>query len=164
MTWRRHAGDSKWHTGAPNDLGSFVTLCNGRWSLTSEAEGLVEHDENPPAAERCIPCSRRQLEIERAEVHTIVDNLLALDEVAGPPAALAPAQVIRIAREVRRLREDVGELAMSIIPASEPEIERPRLTAALIEAIEIAQAAGRRGLLSASEHERLRELAKVVPH
>lgn len=49
------------------------------------------------------------IDANRTEVHTLVDNLLALDEVAGPPDCLSPSKVIELAREVRRLRTELEE-------------------------------------------------------
>lgn len=180
MTWRRHAGDSKFHTGAPG-RSSFLTLCDGRWSLSADADGLIETQEDPPTADRCELCDRRATERERTEVHVLVDNLLAMDELAGPPDCLTPAQAIRIAREVQRLREDLdtrtNELhvvereladqhmfakALAVTPSGAAE-RVTKLEAALVDLVCIAQSAARRGLLSQRERERLRELERLVP-
>jgi hypothetical protein len=64
MTWRRHSGDPLWHDGAES-AGSFVTLCRGRWPLSSEREGLVEHTDSPPLNERCGECRRARADIDR---------------------------------------------------------------------------------------------------
>lgn len=64
MAWHRHQGDSKFHAGAPGS-GSFVTLCNGRWPLSDEARGEVEHDASPPHDERCDNCQRQAIDVTR---------------------------------------------------------------------------------------------------
>ena len=66
MTWRRHRGDSAWHTGDEN-AHSFATNCRGQWSLEDEAAGEVERSDNPPHDERCEVCSRARIDIMRIE-------------------------------------------------------------------------------------------------
>ena len=80
MTWFRHIGDSKFHAGAP-DRGSFCTLCNGRWPVEDERRGEVEHDENPPADERCTVCVIADLrarlvatEVERDRLSLLINT------------------------------------------------------------------------------------------
>ena len=76
LTWQRHSGDSRFHAGAPGE-GSFITLCDGRWSLIESA--IVERQENPPATERCTLCElraelavvRRQLGDKENELHLV---------------------------------------------------------------------------------------------
>lgn len=66
MSWRRHSGDSDFHLGR-EDRGSFVTLCRGRWPLSAEQLGDVEHHDNPPHDERCDGCQRERIDIMRVE-------------------------------------------------------------------------------------------------
>lgn len=66
MTWRRHVGDSKFHTGR-DGADSFLTICRGRWSLADELDGQVERSEHPPHDERCEVCQRGQLDVMRIE-------------------------------------------------------------------------------------------------
>lgn len=67
-TWRRHnaSRDSKWHAG-DEVIGSFVTQCNGRWSISDELAGEVEHSDSPPQDERCEVCQRARIDIVRVE-------------------------------------------------------------------------------------------------
>jgi hypothetical protein len=67
ITWRRHSGDSVWHLGAES-AGSFVTLCRGRWPLSSERDGLVEHDQAPARVDRCNTCVDERGGIDRIEL------------------------------------------------------------------------------------------------
>lgn len=67
MSWRRHIGDSKWHTGDEAG-GCFCTQCNGRWSLLDELQNEVEHDANPPHDERCDVCQRVHIDVIRVEL------------------------------------------------------------------------------------------------
>lgn len=62
--WKRHAGDAKFHTGAPRD-GSYVTYCRGRWPLADVDRGLVEEHASPPHNERCESCQRQLIEVMR---------------------------------------------------------------------------------------------------
>jgi len=66
--WRRHAasGDKMFHAGREAG-GSFVTLCNGRWSLTDEVDDGVQYDANPPHAHRCEACQRQRIDVLRIE-------------------------------------------------------------------------------------------------
>lgn len=181
MTWLRHAGDSKFHAGGPAG-GSFLTLCDGRWPLSDVAYGYVERHANPPAEDRCGLCVERSaaVEAERTEVHMLVDYLLmAANDRDGVPPLMGDI-VAKFARELQRLRQELEartyelhvverELAdtVSITQAiASAEIDNgdcSKYGGALVEALEIAKAAGRRGLLSLREQERLRELGKVVP-
>jgi len=56
--WQRHQGDSKFHAGTAGEH-SFVTICDGRWSLADVAEGEVERHVNPRLAECCALCVQR---------------------------------------------------------------------------------------------------------
>ncbi len=166
MMWHRHAGDSRWHTGAPS-CGSFLTLCDGRWPLTDADYGDVERHANPAPDERCALCVQRNgaLEIERTEVHMIVDHIL--DDATIARGGMSSLER-RLALEVRRLRVEIEQRTHELHVAERElaEAQDPVGTKygdALVEAIGIAQAAGRRGLLSTREAERLRELAKAVP-
>lgn len=67
MSWRRHQPDTKFHTGTERG-GSFATPCRGRWSLTDETEGLVEHQPSPPHEDRCEVCQRHDIETRRIEL------------------------------------------------------------------------------------------------
>lgn len=118
---------------------------------------------------------------DRAEVHILVDNLLAMDELAGPPDQLSPAWVIRLAREVRQLRQDIetrthelhlaerdlcdrdGFAKALVATPSDSEARITELEAALVDLVMIAKSAARRGLLSERDTDRLRELERLVP-
>jgi hypothetical protein len=188
MTWFRHRGDTKFCTGAPSG-GSFATLCHGRWPLTDVAHGLVESSENPPTVDRCGCCFARQLEIdaERAEVMEFTGYAITPESARQYPLAA------KVGREILRLRAELEQRANELQVAERSLAEAQeqahiaamafnaldRVThatrngesgsdaamygSALVEAIGIAQSAARRGLLSTREHDRLRELAKVVP-
>jgi hypothetical protein len=172
MTWFRHRGDTKFCTGAPVG-GSFVTLCHGRWPLADAAYGLVERHENPPPEERCGLCVTRSAEIEaeRKEVHEIADFIIDAAKAlgaAGIADAVNDGAIAKFAREVRRLRAEL-EVRTNELHLAQRELAESqdplgtKYGAALVEAIDVAQAAGRRGWLSNREQDRLRELAKVVP-
>lgn len=64
--WRKHETDSTWHVGR-DDGGSFITLCNGGWSLLDEVDNLVKYDANPPHADRCEACQRVRIDQRRVE-------------------------------------------------------------------------------------------------
>lgn len=120
---------------------------------------------------------------ERTEVHMLVDYLLmvaANDSDGTPP--LMGEMVGKFARELRRLRDELetrtnelhwveheladAQEALKALTCADVDIDdppRPGLGAALVEAISIARALGRRGLLSMHERERLRALERVVP-
>lgn len=99
MTWRRHRGDSMFHTGR-DDSGSFVTLCQGRWPLLDEIDGLVERNENPPHADRCDECQRRRIDIMRVEE--------GLRELRDSATYAAPARVRVVAWPSFDLSDVVG--------------------------------------------------------
>lgn len=67
MTWRRHRSDTKFHAGAERG-GSFATFCRGRWALTDEAAGLIEHQSSPPHEDRCEACQRQAIETHRIDL------------------------------------------------------------------------------------------------
>jgi hypothetical protein len=163
VTWFRHRGDTKFCVGAP-EAGSFVTLCNGRWPLVDAAYGEVERHANPSPEERCLLCAERAvaLETERSHVHGLADFY------ANEYEACFPTLACRLSREIRRLRTEL-EARTNELQLTQRELadsQDPLGTkygAALVEAIDVAQSAGRRGWLSNREQDRLRELAKVVP-
>lgn len=174
--WYRHAGDSRWHTGASNKS-SFCTLCAGRWPLSDVTAGAVERSANPPLAERCDLCAQRRaaIDAERTEVHMLVDYLLmAQNDTDGCPPLMGEA-VAKLAREVSRLRADLEErtnelhlaereLAEAQAPRKlSADAECARLEVALLEAVEIALRAGRRGFVTPVEHQRCGALMRLVP-
>lgn len=152
MTWQRHQGDAKFHAGAPDDGGSWKTLCDGRWSLTDVDAGEVERHVNPRLVECCALCVQRAASAAaRSSAHGYM--------------AVLEREVIQLRHELEERTNDLHVVEREL--AQQHEFERALapigVVTALIEALSIAQSAGRRGLLSAREHQRLRELAKVVP-
>lgn len=184
--WFRHAGDSKFHAGAP-ESGSWKTLCNGRWPLTDVAYGLVEQHANPPADERCALCVLRAVAVLGVgagdglrDRHRVGELALETVQLVGPRLELR-ARVVALDAELPQLDENLREPQLvdrqssAAVTASARRPTRSSTTCsrcssstarcggALVEAIGIAKAAGRRGMLSLREQERLRELGKVVP-
>lgn len=49
-----HDVDTRWHLAGRSTLGSFVTRCEGRWSVSD----VVEHIHVPDVADRCMACQR----------------------------------------------------------------------------------------------------------
>jgi len=149
MTWLRHDGDSKFHTGVAHDA-SFCTFCDGRWPLTDTA---VEPHENPPSEDRCRIC---ELVAQR--------NFW----LAKGNDILVECERLRAERDETRARLEAKETELNAVERELAELQgagesSTALANALVEAIEIARAASRRGGLSMSQSLRLRELERQVP-
>jgi hypothetical protein len=175
VMWLKRRGEPLFHTGAARD-GSFVALCDHRWPIADAAYGVIERHVNPADEDRCSRCVQvaATLEAERSEVHMFVDYFLSTLEADDPDGIAS-----KLAREIKRLRLELetrttevhvlgraladAQEVIDAVVLSETESGCSKYGAALVEAIDIAQSAGRRGLLSTLEARRLRELARTVP-